>query len=203
GVLYEVDPRLRPDGASGPLVASLRGYAAYQRQRAWVWEHQALVRARVIVGSAGFRAEFSALRAEILCQRREPDKLRTEVRDMRKRMQKELVRGGGGFDLKQDRGGITDIEFIVQYGVLAWAADHPELTHFTDNIRILEQFERFGLLPAAEARLLTEAYRHLRGKIHRLALEGSQALLQDSSSSRSYIDAVTGIWNRLLEAKPT
>lgn len=201
GVLYEVDPRLRPDGNAGPLVGSLHGYAAYQRERAWVWEHQALVRTRLIVGSAEFRAEFEALRAEVLRRPRDLEKLRAEVRDMRNRMRAELARGGeGAFDLKQDRGGITDIEFIVQYGVLAWARDFPELTRYPDNIRILEQFERCSLLPAEEARLLTEAYRHLRGKIHRLALQGHRALLEDPSSSRAYIDGVSRIWNRLMES---
>jgi [glutamine synthetase] adenylyltransferase / [glutamine synthetase]-adenylyl-L-tyrosine phosphorylase len=200
GVLYEVDPRLRPDGNAGPLVGSLHGYAAYQRERAWVWEHQALVRSRMVVGNAEFRAEFEALRAEILCRPRDLGELRAEVRDMRNRMRAELARGReGAFDLKQDRGGITDIEFIVQYGVLAWARDFPELTHYPDNIRILEQFERCSLLPAEEARLLTEAYRHLRGKIHRLALQGHQALLEDASSSRVYIDGVSRIWDRLME----
>jgi glutamate-ammonia-ligase adenylyltransferase len=201
GILYEVDPRLRPDGAAGPLVSSLRGYATYQRERAWVWEHQALVRTRIVVGGEGFAAKFNALRAEILCRPRDLGKLKVEVRDMRNRMRAELGRGReGAFDLKQDRGGITDIEFIVQYGVLAWARDFPELTRYPDNIRILEQFERFALLPAAEVRLLTEAYRHLRGKIHRLALQGDQALLQDASSSRAYIDGVGEIWNRLMES---
>lgn len=200
GVLYEVDPRLRPDGNAGPLVGSLHGYAAYQRERAWVWEHQALVRTRLIVGSAEFRAEFEALRAEILRRPRDLEQLRAEVRDMRNRMRAELARGGeGAFDLKQDRGGIIDIEFMVQYGVLAWARDFPELTRYPDNIRILELFERCSLLPAADARLLTEAYRHLRGKIHRLALQGHQALLEDPSSSRTYIDGVREIWNRLME----
>jgi glutamate-ammonia-ligase adenylyltransferase len=200
GVLYEVDPRLRPDGASGPLVGSFHGYAAYQRARAWVWEHQALVRTRLIVGSPKFSLEFEALRAEILRRERDLAKLRAEVRDMRNRMQAELARGSqGSFDLKQDRGGITDIEFIVQYGVLAWARDFPELTRYPDNIRILEQFERCGLLPAEQARFLTDAYRHLRGKIHRLALQGRQAVLEDASSSQSYINGVSQIWNQLME----
>ncbi|HEX5055300.1 MAG TPA: bifunctional [glutamate--ammonia ligase]-adenylyl-L-tyrosine phosphorylase/[glutamate--ammonia-ligase] adenylyltransferase, partial [Gammaproteobacteria bacterium] len=200
GVLYEVDPRLRPDGAAGPLVGSFHGYAAYQRDRAWVWEHQALVRTRLIVGSSKFSLEFEALRAEILRRERDLVKLRAEVRDMRNRMKAELARGSqGSFDLKQDRGGITDIEFIVQYGVLAWARDFPELTRYPDNIRILEQFERCALLPAEQARFLSDAYRHLRGKIHRLALQGRQAVLEDASSSRSWIDGVSGIWNRLME----
>jgi glutamate-ammonia-ligase adenylyltransferase len=140
------------------------------------------------------------LRAEILCRPRDLETLRTEVRDMRKRMQAELARGGeSGFDLKQDRGGITDIEFIVQYGVLAWARDFPDLARYPDNIRILEQFERHSLLPAKQIRLLTEAYRHLRGKIHRLALQGGQAVLEDASASRGHIDGVSEIWNRLME----
>jgi glutamate-ammonia-ligase adenylyltransferase len=200
GVLYEADPRLRPDGEAGPLVSSLHGYAAYQRERAWVWEHQALVRARVIVGSADFSREFTKLRGQILSQPRPPAKLLAEVRDMRNRMRTELARSRQGeFDLKQDRGGIADIEFIVQYGVLAWSGQHAELLLYPDNIRILEQFGQLSLLPEADAQFLIEAYRQLRGKIHRLALQGSQAVLEDPSASRKYIDGVATIWNRLME----
>jgi glutamate-ammonia-ligase adenylyltransferase len=200
GVLYEVDVRLRPDGGAGMLVSSLERFAEYQRTRAWTWEHQALVRARPIVGSGAVREAFARLRHEILTRPRDLDALRADIRAMRDRMRAELAKSRQGeFDLKQDRGGIADIEFMVQYGVLAWAKDYPALTEFTDNIRILEQFGGFGLLPARDADLLISAYKHLRENTHRLALRGDVAVLQDVSASQSHIDAVAGIWLSLIQ----
>lgn len=199
GVLYEVDVRLRPDGASGMLVSSLSRFAEYQRNRAWTWEHQALVRARIVVGGLAIRDAFTALRHEILTQPRDTQALRGEIRAMRDRMRAELAKSRqGGFDLKQDRGGIADIEFMVQYGVLAWARDYPTLTEWTDNIRILEQFGRFGLIPSEDSALLIEAYKHLRENAHRLALQGNAAVLPDVSLSANYIDAVARIWERIM-----
>src|SRR5690606_23174264 len=112
----------------GLLVSSVPAFEEYQRGQAWTWEHQALVRARVVAGDADVARRFEAIRREILARPRDPVVLRGEIRDMRERMRKELSRGGPArFDLKQDRGGIADIEFIVQYAVLRWAAEYPEL----------------------------------------------------------------------------
>lgn len=199
GVLYEVDVRLRPDGAAGMLVSSMDRFAEYQRNRAWTWEHQALVRARVVVGGPVIRDAFKTLRHEILTKPRDIKALCGEIRAMRDRMRAELAKSRQGeFDLKQDRGGIADIEFMVQYGVLAWARDYPALTEWTDNIRILEQFGRFGLIPAGDSALLTEAYKHLRENAHRLALQGESAVLRNIDLSRDYIQAVAGIWERIM-----
>jgi glutamate-ammonia-ligase adenylyltransferase len=199
GVLYEVDVRLRPDGASGMLVSSMSRFAEYQHNRAWTWEHQALVRARVIVGGPAIRDIFTALRHEILTRTRDIRALCGEIRAMRDRMRTELAKSRQGeFDLKQDRGGIADIEFLVQYGVLAWAAHYPALTEWTDNIRILEQFGRFGLLPAEDSALLIEAYKHLRENAHHLALQGNAAVLPNASLSAEYIEAVARIWESIM-----
>lgn len=172
GVLYEVDMRLRPSGASGLLVSNIDAFADYQRTEAWTWEHQALVRARAIAGDTGVAAQFHAIRLEILARERDAETLRREVRDMRERMRRELSAGDGDqFDLKQGRGGLTDIEFLVQYAVLRWTREHPDLAEFTDNIRQLEAFARADLMPLTQARLLADAYRSYRRRIHRLALD--------------------------------
>lgn len=200
GVLYEVDLRLRPDGSAGMLVSSLEGFEQYQRERAWTFEHQALVRARMVTGSERLREAFADIRHRILARPRDRAELREQVRRMRERLRGEVARSRGDeFDLKHDRGGLGDIEFLVQYGVLAWAHAHPELTRYTDNIRILELFGALELLPADEAAFLTEAYRHLRELAHRRALEGTSSVVEQAAASPRYIDGVARIWSRLME----
>lgn len=194
GVLYEVDMRLRPSGASGLLVSDMDAYADYQREEAWTWEHQALVRARPVVGDEGVAEQFHVLRREVLCRKRNPDELQREVREMRERMRGELSRGRAGrFDIKQDRGGIADIEFMVQYGVLRWAHDHPDLTEFTDNIRILEGLARNGLMSEEQAEFLSDAYRGYRARIHRLALQEESAVV-DADEFGEISARVAAIW---------
>ncbi len=201
GVLYEVDLRLRPSGASGLLVSGLEAFVAYQREEAWTWEHQALVRARPVAGDAAVAAQFQRIRRELLTRRRDPETLRREVREMRERMRAEFgSRRPGRFRLKHDRGGIADIEFMVQYGVLAWAHDHPELTEFTDNIRILEGFGRAGLMSAEEVKLLGDAYRSFRKRAHRLTLLEQSAEVDDTGL-RDLREAVARIWRERMEGK--
>ncbi|GFM86435.1 glutamate-ammonia-ligase adenylyltransferase [Pseudomonas cichorii] len=184
GQLYEVDMRLRPSGASGLLVSSLGAFARYQENEAWTWEHQALVRARVLIGSPDVGNEFAKVRASVLGRERDLDKLRSEVSEMRAKMRDNLgtrLTAAGtaanafdpamSFDLKQDAGGIVDIEFMVQYAALAWSREHPALLRYTDNIRILEGLEEAGLLPDADASLLREAYKAYRAAAHRQALQ--------------------------------
>ncbi|GFM80945.1 glutamate-ammonia-ligase adenylyltransferase [Pseudomonas cichorii] len=184
GQLYEVDMRLRPSGASGLLVSSLGAFARYQENEAWTWEHQALVRARVLIGSPDVGSEFAKVRASVLGRERDLDKLRSEVSEMRAKMRDNLgtrLTAAGtaanafdpamSFDLKQDAGGIVDIEFMVQYAALAWSREHPALLRYTDNIRILEGLEEAGLLPDADAGLLREAYKAYRAAAHRQALQ--------------------------------
>jgi len=199
GILYEVDLRLRPSGSSGLLVSSLSAFEDYQSNAAWTWEHQALVRARVVAGDPAVTVEFNRIRAAALTRSRDPDRLRDEVGDMRERMRRELARGGKGrFDLKQDRGGIADIEFIVQYAVLRWAGEHPELLRWTDNIRLLETLARLGLLPSEDTRLLTEAYRNYRAVVHRLALQEVDDTVVDGAEFEVQRAEIARIWNRLL-----
>ena len=184
GVLYDVDMRLRPSGDSGLLVTSLEAFARYQRETAWTWEHQALVRARPLAGCPQLGVKFDALRAEVLGRARDEDGLRKEVREMRQKMRENLAtaatHGGfdpaaftteASFDLKQDAGGIVDIEFMVQYAVLAWSCRYPELLRFTDNIRILDGLRDAGLIPGEDVQHLQEAYKAYRAAAHRLALQ--------------------------------
>ena len=198
GILYEVDMRLRPSGASGLLVSNLEAFADYQRTEAWTWEHQALVRARPVAGDLKPAARFNEIRHEILCQERDPDSLRKDICEMRERMRKELVsKDPEIFDLKQGVGGITDIEFLVQYGVLRWANEYPDLVKFTDNIRLLEGFSRHKLMKSKDAESLSDAYRNLRAKIHRLALQEEPAQV-DASEFREERERVTTLWNHWL-----
>lgn len=184
GQLYEVDMRLRPSGASGLLVSSLGAFARYQENEAWTWEHQALVRARVLVGSQDVGQAFEKVRAQVLGKARDLAKLQQEVSEMRAKMRdnlgtKSTAAGTAAnafdatapFDLKQDAGGIVDIEFMVQYAALAWSQSHPPLLRWTDNIRILEELEHEGLMPAEDASVLREAYKAYRSAAHRQALQ--------------------------------
>ncbi|NWD47500.1 bifunctional [glutamate--ammonia ligase]-adenylyl-L-tyrosine phosphorylase/[glutamate--ammonia-ligase] adenylyltransferase [Pseudomonas gingeri] len=184
GQLYEVDMRLRPSGASGLLVSSLGAFERYQQNEAWTWEHQALIRARVLVGCKDVGGAFEKVRAAVLGRERDLPTLRQEVSEMRAKMRDNLgskatVAGTAAnafdatapFDLKQDAGGIVDIEFMVQYATLAWSKEHPALLRYTDNIRILEGLEQAGLIPATDAALLREAYKAYRSAAHRQALQ--------------------------------
>jgi len=178
GVLYEVDPRLRPSGAAGMLVNRLSAYAEYLDHDAWTWEHQALVRARVVAGDTDLARRFARIRRKILLHHRDPETLRSEVCEMRERMRGELGgRASGRFDLKQDRGGIADIEFMVQYAVLRWASRLGEYLDFSDNIRLLEGFGRAGLLGGKQVAVLTDAYRIYRGYVHAAALQELKLVL--------------------------
>ncbi|MEZ5560110.1 MAG: bifunctional [glutamate--ammonia ligase]-adenylyl-L-tyrosine phosphorylase/[glutamate--ammonia-ligase] adenylyltransferase [Pseudomonadales bacterium] len=194
GTLYEVDMRLRPSGNAGTMVSSLESFRAYQLNEAWVWEHQALVRARVVAGDAALGARFAAVRREILCLARDRSDLRAQVAGMRRRM---AEHHGGEGDLKQGSGGIVDIEFMVQYLVLAHAHEHPELTTYTDNVRILETAERLGLLAARTAQSLREAYLALRTEWHRTVLD-----LPDSERAASVLtshrELVGDAWRELF-----
>ena len=209
GQLYEVDMRLRPSGASGLLVSSLGAFERYQLNEAWTWEHQALVRARVLVGCKDVGAAFEQVRATVLGRPRDLPTLRQEVSEMRAKMRDNLgtkstaagtaanaFEAAAPFDLKQDAGGIVDIEFMVQYAALAWGAEHSALLRYTDNIRILEGLEEAGLIPATDASLLREAYKAYRSAAHRQALQKDPGVIggdQFVAERR----AVVRIWNAL------
>ena len=136
GRLYEVDMRLRPNGKGGFLMTGIDAFERYQQTDAWTWEHQALLRARAVAGDTQLCAAFEAVRRRTLSVAVRRESLRADVLAMRLRMRRELSHSSPGqFDIKQDAGGIADIEFLVQYWVLAAAASHPELLTYTDNIR--------------------------------------------------------------------
>ncbi|MDP2226988.1 MAG: bifunctional [glutamate--ammonia ligase]-adenylyl-L-tyrosine phosphorylase/[glutamate--ammonia-ligase] adenylyltransferase [Moraxellaceae bacterium] len=202
GQLYEVDMRLRPSGNAGLLVSSLSAFRKYQEDKAWTWEHQALVRARVVAGDKRLAEAFDAERHELLSRQRDLPQLRREVVEMRDKMRSHLSseapgKGGRGFDLKHDRGGIVDIEFMVQYAVLAWAHESPELTRYPDNVRILEGLANRGLLPSDAAAGLRDAYLQYRARGHRLALANRETRVNDDEflTERAL---VMHWWNQLL-----
>ncbi len=199
GRAYEVDMRLRPSGQSGLLVTGFDALEGYQRDSAWTWEHQALVRARPVAGEAALRERFLALRQEILSNRREPAALRKDVIEMREKMRTALEkREAGRFDLKQGRGGIADIEFIVQYNVLRWTGEHPQLAEYPDNIRIIERLVSSGLWDGEDGETLCEAYRHLRREMHRLSLQEQPSLIASDNllQEREFVELC---WQRYLE----
>ncbi|EBU7937109.1 hypothetical protein DLC02_03315, partial [Salmonella enterica subsp. enterica serovar Chittagong] len=172
GILYEVDARLRPSGAAGMLVTSADAFADYQQHEAWTWEHQALVRARVVYGDPQLTSQFDAVRRTIMTTARDGKTLQAEVREMREKMRAHLGnKHRDRFDIKADEGGITDIEFIAQYLVLRYAHEKPKLTRWSDNVRILELLAQNGIMDDYEAQALTVAYTTLRDELHHLALQ--------------------------------
>ncbi|GIU05982.1 MULTISPECIES: bifunctional [glutamate--ammonia ligase]-adenylyl-L-tyrosine phosphorylase/[glutamate--ammonia-ligase] adenylyltransferase [unclassified Shewanella] len=178
GELYEVDMRLRPSGASGLLVSEIEHFGEYQRDEAWTWEHQALVRARFMFGDISLSSRFNELRAEVLESQRDIETLAKDVREMRLKMRDHLLKVEENmFDLKQSRGGIADIEFIAQYLVLANANEHKALSFWSDNVRIFAELAELELLPLDSAQALTQAYCHLRDESHRLVLQEKRAVL--------------------------
>jgi glutamate-ammonia-ligase adenylyltransferase len=198
GRLYEVDTRLRPSGRSGLMVASLDAFAAYQRRDAWTWEHQALLRSRSVAGDAGLRALFEQERREVLCHHVKREQLAEDVRTMRARMRRELSKGGADrFDIKQDAGGLADLEFLVDYWVLRSAGDWPELVTYPDNVRQLEALERVGLITSALASQLRSIYLSFRRRLHALALAGGGRVVA-ASEFRVERDRVRAVWARVL-----
>ncbi|MEK7835731.1 MAG: bifunctional [glutamate--ammonia ligase]-adenylyl-L-tyrosine phosphorylase/[glutamate--ammonia-ligase] adenylyltransferase, partial [Pseudomonadota bacterium] len=151
GVLYETDLRLRPDGAGGLLVSSLEAFGEYQRQHAWVWEHQALTRARAVAGDREIGRRFEAIRIDVLRQSRDLGQLRSEVVAMRDKIFAAHPNTSGRFDIKHDRGGLIDVEFIVQYLVLGHSHRHAELTGNIGNLALLKLAARLGLIAENEA----------------------------------------------------
>ncbi len=199
GIAYEIDTRLRPSGTSGLLVTSLEAFRDYQHKNAWTWEHQALVRARGIAGAELTLQHFASIREEVLRQTREPAALVADIVDMRKRMRAELDRSDAEhFDLKQGHGGITDIEFMVQYAVLRWANAHPELFAYTDNLRQLEALATSGLWPVSVCRDLHDAYFDYRAAVHHCALQEIEGLVSQSELVDQR-QAVQGLWQNIME----
>jgi glutamate-ammonia-ligase adenylyltransferase len=173
GRLYEIDLRLRPNGDSGLLVTSLSGLKKYLESDAWTWEHQALVRARVIAGGSALVKKVEELRVEVLSQHRDDASLTNDVTSMRRKMRDHQADAGAKskqIDLKYGRGGIVDIEFVVQYLVLKHAVSHPQISVWSDVVRILDSLEVAGILSKDNANSLRDAYLQLRAATHRIAM---------------------------------
>jgi glutamate-ammonia-ligase adenylyltransferase len=199
GVLYETDLRLRPDGASGLLVSRLDAFADYQRDKAWVFEHQALTRARFVAGDGAIGRRFEALREEILRQPRDPVKLREDVMQMRARMLDGHPNASGLFDIKHDRGGIVDVEFAVQYLVLAHAHRHPELTGNIGNLALLKLAASLGLLGPPVADAAHHSYREFRRMQHALRLQGeAYARVPRQGALPALTEAVERLWTEVF-----
>ncbi len=197
GVLFEVDMRLRPNGASGMLVSSLAAFEAYQMEKAWTWEHQALVRARVVVGDPVIAEGFAHIRQIVLSREHNLENLRVEVIEMRQKMSEALNKAKSGeFDLKHSPGGIVDIEFMVQYEVLAYAHEFPAILDWTDNIRLLERLNQAGVVSTEDADFLSEAYRTYRGRLHRLKLQERSAVVPDTEfvTQREGVQRIWSEW---------
>jgi [glutamine synthetase] adenylyltransferase / [glutamine synthetase]-adenylyl-L-tyrosine phosphorylase len=203
GRLYEVDMRLRPNGKGGFLMTGIDAFERYQMSEAWTWEHQALLRARAVAGDAKLREAFEAVRRRTLSLAVRRETLRNDVLEMRLRMRKELSRSGPKeFDIKQDAGGIGDIEFLVQYWVLAGARAHPELLTYTDNIRQLEGLAAVGMIDEETALWLKETYINYRTVLHHLSLEGDGERIVAAAPYQVTRDRLRSIWHATLETAP-
>jgi [glutamine synthetase] adenylyltransferase / [glutamine synthetase]-adenylyl-L-tyrosine phosphorylase len=202
GDLYEIDTALRPNGNSGLLITSFEAYANYQQQRgsntAWTWEHQAMTRARCVLGDACLHQRFDAIRKTVIAAPRNADSLREEIITMRNRLRSAHPVKGDQFDVKQSPGGMIDVEFVMQYLVLAHAAQHPELVDNAGNIALLERAEAAGLLPVGMGHAAASAYRELRRVQHRARLneESMQVYLPELQAQR---DAGLALWQLLKD----
>lgn len=198
GILYQIDIRLRPYGDSGLWVNHIDNYLGYYQEHAWTWEHQALVRARFIAGDARLAEQFKQIRQQVLALPRPKDILKSEVVEMREKMRTHLgSKDQDLFDLKQGAGGITDIEFIVQYGVLAESAQFPELATYTDNVRLLEGLNACQFLTSEDCAVLKQAYCSFRDLGHHCVLQ-DQAVLVANDQFLELRLAVQRIWQKLM-----
>ncbi|MDR2991948.1 MAG: bifunctional [glutamate--ammonia ligase]-adenylyl-L-tyrosine phosphorylase/[glutamate--ammonia-ligase] adenylyltransferase [Burkholderiaceae bacterium] len=201
GDIYEIDTELRPNGNSGLLVTSVDAYADYQQQRgsnaAWTWEHQAMTRARCVLGSAAIRERFDAVRHAVITAPRDAIALQQEIITMRERMRAAHPVKAGQFDLKQSPGGMIDAEFAVQYLVLAHAAQHPELEANAGNIALLQRAQAAGLLPAGVGEQAASAYRALRRAQHKARLDEQPTQIAPESLAAER-DAILALWRAVF-----
>ncbi|MEA3232939.1 MAG: bifunctional [glutamate--ammonia ligase]-adenylyl-L-tyrosine phosphorylase/[glutamate--ammonia-ligase] adenylyltransferase [Thermodesulfobacteriota bacterium] len=198
GVLYDIDMRLRPDGSGGMLVTHIDQFNTYQRDTARTWEHQALIKARPVIGDPLLMKYFKRIRQTALHRRRDPVQLRNEVKEMREQLYAEHgSQNVETFDLKHDSGGIIDIEFLVQYLVLRLSPDYSELSEWTDNVRLIQTLIETGIIHDRQAYLLKQAYLSYRMVAHRLALQEKPAEI-DAGRFQNRRQAVIQIWRRFF-----
>ena len=198
GRLYETDLRLRPNGASGLLVSTVAAFAEYQQHQAWMWEHQALTRARFSAGDADIGSAFENIRKQVLRQPRDLAMLRKEILEMRQKMLDGHPNDSGLFDIKHDRGGMVDIEFMVQYLVLAYAHQHPQLTANVGNLALLKLAGELGLIPVGLAGQTKSLYRILRQIQHRIRLNDSLSPCRVNPGEID-VTACNELWGELFE----
>jgi glutamate-ammonia-ligase adenylyltransferase len=198
GTLFETDLALRPSGGAGLLVSSMSAFKRYQLESAWLWEHQALTRARFCAGDAAIGAVFDALRRDLLQASRDPAKLAAEVLTMRQKMLDAHPNRSELFDLKHDRGGMVDIEFIVQHLVLAHSRAHYELTGNLGNIALLHMAGALGLVPPALGQRVADAYRDYRRLQHRLRLNGAEFARIERASVAAHVEATLALWKAVF-----
>ncbi len=200
GMLYEADTRLRPDGRAGMMVSSVSAFEEYQKNKAWTWEHQALLRTRTIAGSEPVSQEFARIRQSVLAVPRDPAKICTDVVEMREKMRTHLAsRDDSSINFKQDPGGMVDIEFTTQAGVLLNVAEHPEMLSVSSTLEFIEYLVAVGWYSSDEANDLATAYKLFRQQTNKQALEVD---LPDDIKQvlQPHLDRVTEIWNRLVVA---
>ncbi|MFT5962246.1 MAG: glutamate-ammonia-ligase adenylyltransferase, partial [Burkholderiaceae bacterium] len=198
GILFDIDIALRPDGASGLLVSTIAAFEKYQLKSAWVWEHQALTRARFCAGDTDIGQRFELLRLDVLRQPREAAPLQLEVRTMRDKMTRAHPAKDRQFDLKQDRGGMIDIEFIVQYLILLHASASPQLTDDIGNIALLKLAGELGLVDTALAAAVANAYRLYRKLQHHARLQGEEQALVAPERVTAEALAVQQLWRSVF-----
>lgn len=198
GRLYDIDTRLRPDGNAGLLAVSIDGFENYQLNSAWLWEHQALTRARFSAGDEDIGQRFEDLRTSILIRQRDLDTLKQGIVDMRKRMHDGHPNHSQLFDLKHDVGGMVDIEFITQYIVLAYSHQYPELIKNLGNITLLKMAGDYGLLAKELAHQVADIYREYRAKQHSLRLQGDDRARTEPQSMIKERQAVIELWNTVF-----
>ncbi len=198
GRLYEVDVRLRPSGKGGLAFTQIAAFEAYQRREAWTWEHQALLHSRWVAGNGRLGAEFARIRRDVLMHAVRRATLREDIVAMRERMRSEHTRvHAGRFDLKQDRGGIADIEFIAQYWVLRWVREHPPLCEFADTIRHLESVGSAALVDHRTIDCLVDAYRRYREAAHHLSLEQQPPVVEEGPFADARVQ-IAAIWQQVM-----
>lgn len=198
GILFDIDIALRPDGASGLMVSPFASFEKYQAKSAWLWEHQALTRARFCAGDAAIGTRFEALRETVLRQPRDEANLKQEVLSMRKKMHDAHPNRSPLFDLKHDAGGMIDIEFIVQFLVLRNAAHYPRLTADIGNIALLKLSGELGLIDQQSAADVADAYRTFRKLQHQIRLQGEERARVEAGRVTKEAAAVKQLWSDIF-----